>query len=243
VEIQFLKLPIDLPRVLPFRQLQAALGFARSLSVWFLLYQDLAYRMREGQPPGRMPLAEQGQFVALLQDIEPEAAAREGVFQALLDARVLRVDGGQYVCDRFIAAHAGGEQTPSGVARLGGLMRGFQSKQRRLQSQAFQQSLNILPDKFKDEAGEPLSPELVDRVTRLIITCDNALGKPTRPASGFTEGLIQSAVQVANRFDDDQIDHICRQVVFHRGHPRIVGLTTERLLPAFGGLSHELNPE
>lgn len=242
MDISKICLPIDLPQTRPFRQLREALGdFNAALSAWYLLYQDLRYRQQDGQPAGRIPLCEENQLLQVFELVSPDEGVRRKIIAVMEEAGVLRRDGEEWLCLRFISMHAGTERTTRDVSRMGGHARSFALRQRKLNS--FQQSLGILPDKFVDQNGEPLPPELVERVTRLIITCDNALALGDRPEVAFTEGLIQTAAEVCLRLNDEQIMEVARTVAIHRDHPRLAGMTTERLLPDFEKISREINSQ
>ena len=230
-----IKLPIDLDKLPPFRVLRSALGAERALFVWFVLWQELAYRAQEGGCPGRLPKVETASFLAALEPVEADAQKREQLLNLAFHSRLLVLDGEDYVCPRFAVLHGDmGQQRTQ--AQRGGDMRAYKQRMKKAGGAAFQQSLLISESKLVDEEGQPLAAEEVQRVTRLIVACDNALYKDPRPSFGFTEGLIQDARAVLKRFTDEQIDFVCNQVALHRNHPALNGLTAEKLLPMFGDI-------
>ncbi len=239
-----IKLPVDLEQLPPFRQLCHALGNAsKALHVWFSIWKELFYRMQEGAAPGRILRAEGDGFIdrTLMGLRLDTAAVLPEVRQQVLEA-MFKPDGEDLVCLRFIALHGGVSLAPRSMAQRGGDMRAFnmRMKSQATAEAAFQQALNISEHKFVDEAGAPLEAELTRRVTRLIIACDNALFRPMRQAFGYTEGLIQSALRVARRHSDEEIDLICRSVAGHRGHPALNGMNTEKLLEVFSDIAGAL---
>jgi hypothetical protein len=235
------KMPIDLVQLPPFRQLRELLGGPeRALFVWFILWQELGYRMQEGVSPGRLPGADLPLFLDALTPGGPAPGMEpKAIFQHLLTVRLLRQDGEDYVCPRFALLHGDAGQNRT-LAQRGGDMRAFQQRMKKAQGAAFQQSLLIHESKLVDGEGQPLPAEEVKRVMRLIVACDNALFREARPPFGFTEGLIQSALAILQRFTDEEIDCVCRTVALHRHHPALSGLNTEKLLPMFSGIVAKL---
>jgi hypothetical protein len=240
------KFPPDLLQLPPFRQLAAALGNSQQgLLAWWLLFSHLHYLAQEGCPCGRVPEAEVAMFKKTLETLASEMGAElgrgehEGLFDLFVSVKLLKADGPDWVCPRYQVLNAG-DRFGKGLSSLGGNMKAFKQKQSRADAEAMQQSLNIHESKFVDEEGVTLDSDAVRRVTRLIIVCDNALYKPSRPPMSFTEGLIQSALKITRRHTDDEIDYVCEQVALHRNHPRLAGLTTERLLPQFGDMVRHL---
>lgn len=236
-----LKFPIDLEQLPPTRKLRELFGLERALLVWWVLFQELKYRAQEGGLVGRIPKADRGGLESAIEErmgpgrVNGDGGAPPpGWLAALLESKLLVEDGDDYVCHRFAVLHGGEEPGGRTMSQRGGDMRSFTMKMRRLdESGAFQQSLHIADTKLVDEAGQPLDPDLVKRVTRLVVACDNALFKPTRPPMQFTEGLVQEALRVARRHTDAEVDYVVKTVARHRHHPALNGLTTERLLPRF----------
>lgn len=234
-----IKLPIDLDKLPPFRAMRSALGLERTLYVWFVLWQELAYRAQEGNGAGRLPKTELPSFLTALEPVEPDPVKREKLLDQVLSAKLLLPDGDDYVCPRFMVLH--GEMGPQrSQAQRGGDMRAYRQRMKKSEGEAFQQSLLISGGKLVDEEGLPLPAEDVRRLTRLIVACDNALYKSPRPPFAFTEGLIQDARAVLRRFADEQIDYVCTRVALHRNHPALNGLTTEKLLPMFGDIAQRM---
>jgi hypothetical protein len=253
-----LRVPIDLTGLPQFRVMEERLGFAGALAAWFILWRELGYRAQEGGAAGRLELGDVGVVRRELEqcrerpaDSESRAgdaavASRTGagvsgtVFDLMVEARLLVKDGEEYACPRFAVLH-GTQLSPSrSLAQQGGDMRAFSLRQKRAEQVVMQQSLALPESRFVDEEGRPLDGEAVRRVMRLIVSCDNALFREARANHGFTEGLIAQALAVLKKYVDEEIDYVCRSVAKKRGHPALSGMTTEKMLDAFGSLVEKL---
>lgn len=240
-----INMPPDLLQLPPFREMSERLGNAqRALMAWWILYSSLNYLAQEGHPVGRIPEGELPLFKKTL-DVIAEENQLDGLekilylFDLFVEVKLLKADGPEYICPRYQVLNAYGRFGKS-LSSLGGSMKAYRKRQESVDADAMQQSLNIHESKFVDTESVPLSPEVTKRVTRLIIACDNALYKSSRPAAGFTEGLIQDALKIAGKFSDEEINYVCEQVALHRSHPAINGLTTERLMPQFSDMVRKL---
>jgi hypothetical protein len=233
------QLPLDLTSLPPFRQLEAGIGRLRALWVWWTVWRELAYLSQEGLAPGRVRGEDRAGFIQALGLPLEQATSNlrhptsNEIWELLLASRLLKADGPDWVCARFALLHGGACQ-PRNQAQRGGDMRAYHLRQRHAESEAFQQALLITESKMVDEHGEPLDPEARQRVTRLIVTCDNALFKGQRPPHGYTEGLVQDALRVLAKFSDEEINRVCTFVANRRNHPLLT--TTEKLLPQFGDI-------
>ena len=239
------RLPIDLMSLPPFRHVEATLGPVRSVWAWWLAWRELAYLAQEGLAPGRVRVEDLPSFIAMLAvpDMANGSMANglaipngQGVsgaeIWALLTAsRLFKADGPDWVCPRFALLHTGASASRS-AAQRGGDQKAYNQRQKKTEGLAFQQGLMLDASKLQDEHGEPLAPEQRQRVTRLIVSCDNALFKDPLPLHGYTEGLVQDALRVLAQFSDEEIDRVCHFVSAHRNHPMLT--TTEKLLPQFG---------
>jgi len=239
------KLPLDLMQIPPFRAMKDAMGgIERALLLWWELWRELGYWAQEGHSLGRLQGEQVQGFINSLvaSGLAPDVkTCRETVFDGVLikASKLLVPDGEDFVCQRFVVLNSDMRQRGC-KERMGGSMKAFQAKQKKLAGAVMQQTLSIAGFKFVDEAGNPLDSETTKRITRLIISCDNALFKPERPNVLFTEGLIQSALTVVKRLNDEAIDHVMRNVALHRDHPFLNGMTTEKLLPQFEGVMPKL---
>lgn len=238
-----LKLPTDLTSLPPFRLLEASLGPARALWLWWTAWRELAYLMQEGLAPGRIRAEDKPGFVAALvmplgselNDCKP-AEASEHLWNLLLSSHLLKPDGEDWVCPRFALLQEG--PSHRSAAQRGGDAKAYAARQKQMPGVAFQQALQISETKLVDEHDEPLTKEMRERVTRLVVSCDNALFKNLRPAHGYSEGLVQDALRVLAKFPDEQIAAVCKFVSEHRRNPMLT--TTERLLPVFGEITRML---
>jgi len=229
------KFPLDLTELSVFRALKEALGgVAPGVHFFWLLWRDLAQLAQEGGPLGRMTPPAQAGFADLLADLRlfpSKADALAFVHGPCVAAALLVRDGDDLVCLRFTNLNA---DLVRRVAResLGGKMKAFNAKQSKAEGRIKQLELRVPADAFKDADGSTLDTFTVQRVSRLIIGCDNALLRD-RPPVGWTEGLVQLALGVIRKLTDEQIDYTLRKVVAYREHPALMGLSTDKLLPQF----------
>ena len=230
------KFPSDLPLLPQFKAVAAAVGVSRAYHIWFILWSELFFRAQEGQSQGRLPGKGVPAFIQNLAEVEPDAPKRRELFEQVLVAQagLLEPDGEDYVCPRFLILN--GQAGKPSRERMGGNRKEFLRRQRGVAADAMEQSFLLPKDVFVDAEGVPLDGDRVKRVMRLIISCDNALYKPERPKLGYSEGLIQEALKVLARYADEEIDMVVNRLSFHRDHPRLNGMTTEKLLPQFGDM-------
>ena len=225
------KIPSDLQLLTQFKELASALGRSKAYHVFYLVWQELFLRAQEGAPKGRLPASQVPGLIRTLLEVEPDPAKCDEMFHKAIveQSRLLERDGEDLVCPRFMVLNA---QTGKGsAASIGGSRKSFMTKQKRLQADAFQQSLLIRPEVFIDGDGKKLDSDQVKRVMRLVISCDNALYKPERMATGYSEGLIQAALSVLAKFTDEEINLMVTKVSMNRDHPALNGMVAERLLP------------
>ena len=237
------QLPVDVMSLPPFRVLEGELGTARALWLWWIVWRELAYLSQEGLSAGRVRGEDRDGLVRAMEtvgkveggkqkaEMGAEDGSGEGLWELVVRSRLMKADGEDWVCARFANLH-GASCLPRTMAQRGGDMRAFALRQGKAGEQAFQQALLIGEEKMVDATGEPLAPELRQRVTRLVVSCDNALYHNQRPTHGYTEGLVQDALGVLGRFSDEEIDQVCRFVASRRNHPLLT--TAEKLLPRFG---------
>ena len=172
-------------------------------------------------------------LVRTLAEVEPDPEkCQKDIFEkAVVGSKLLIPEGDTYVCPRFMVLNA--QAGRGGRESLGGSRKAFLSKQRRLPGEAFRQGMLIPANKFTDENGAPLGGEEVRRITRLVISCDNALYKAARQPHEYTEGVIQEARRVLKKFSDEEIDQVVNCVSLHRDHPYLNGMNAEQMLPIF----------
>jgi len=235
------KIPSDLPLLSQFNDLVSAVGNrSRAYHIWYLIWQDLFFRAQEGAPRGRLPRAMLPGLLRTLSEVEPDADRCRELFHKVIveQSRVLEKDGEDYVCPRFIIFNS---QVGKGSREsVGGNRKAFIARQKKVQGQAFEQSLLIPANRFVDGDGKALDADKVKRVTRLIISCDNALYKPERQPMSYTEGLIQSALSVLAKYTDEEINLIINKISFQRDHPALNGMVTENLLPVLEDTARKL---
>jgi hypothetical protein len=221
------QLPLDLTSLPPFRALEAELGPVQALWVWWSLWRELAYLAQEGVTPGRIRAEDKA-------SVERAVCECKATWDLLLRSRLLKADGEDWVCLRYAVLNGGRVVGPRSQAQRGGDMRAFNAKQRRLEDEAQQQTFALLKrGVFVDSEGKKLEPAALERVTRLVVACDNALVRPQvrHPDTDYTEGLVQDALGVLAKFTDEEINRVVNFIAKNRGHPMLT--TTEKLLPQF----------
>lgn len=240
VEAAF-KMPSDLPLLSQFRDLVAAMGCrSKAFHIWYLVWQELFFRVQDGLPCGRLPVSGVPSLLRSLAEVEPDEIKCRDIFDnAIVKAsRLLILQGDDYVCPRFIVLNAYIGK-PS-LASQGGSRKNFLARQRNIDEGSVGQGLLIPQSLFVDESGNPLTGEESRRIVRLIRSCDNALFQPERPPVGFSEGLIQQARLVLKQLDDEEINQVCNLVSKKRGHSILEGLVTEKWLSEFSGIVTQL---
>lgn len=232
-------LPLDLPQLPQFMKLVRFMSgdVGRAMHAWYILWQQFAYRVQEGATAGRLPESERETLIGAWAPVVPTDAA-DGYLDKLVtfmvdDMKLLILDGGDMVCQRFAALY--GNTSAFGMSReaKGGVIKAYNAKNRKAEESMLELGLMIKPEKYKDGDNNPLTSHEIERVNWLIIRCDNALDKPERPAFGFDGALIANAAAVIRKFNDEQIKAVTKEIRLHRAHPLIAGMTTERLLPQF----------
>lgn len=243
--IQELKLPVDICSLPPFRRLKAIFGSpSKAMLTWVILYRELAYAAQNNAAPGHFPAKDRDMIEGeIAREAQLSVDESAGLMDRLIEVELVKRDGDDYFCSRFIEDHTGvavGKER-SKEAR-GGDMRSFRIGAKKAQEDAFQLGLRIAGEKYTDPAtGEKMSSEMVQRVNRLIRCADLALFKNNRPDHGFTEGLICDAAMVLKGNTDAEIDILLQEIVKKRGHPLLQGFTAEKLLPMFNSIIPKLN--
>ena len=232
------KLPLDLTQIHPFRELKSLLGGSGAAhAVWWELWRTLGYWAQEGSTIGKLPTEAAATFK---NDLAETGASGEDVFQHLLTVKLLVPEDGGWFCPRFAVLNS---DLLRAVKReqIGGNMRKFLHEQGKVRGKTMQLGLAISENKFVDETGAPLAEDEAEKVTRLIISCDNALFKGERPPALFTEALIQDALRVVRKLTEDEIDCVLRRVAYCRNHPILNCMTAEKLLPQFRDIMGKLS--
>lgn len=236
-----INLPLDFQQSLAFRRLAEWLErngvpsadcLVRASFAYVAIWVEMGYLARDGREVGRVTQEDALVFVRTL-----STGLGGDLAQKLWDAlpgelRLFSACDGGWQCAEF--ARANGHLSPGRLPahRLGGYMKGFRRAIERAPEIA--QMLLLPPEKLVDESGAALTADEIRRVKWLVTLCDAALGKPTRPAYGYTENLIQLAVRVVRKMTDSQIMAVCEEVVRRREHPALSGMVTEKLLGEFG---------
>lgn len=230
-------LPVALRDESQFKDLKIALGDeARALFVWFSVFRELLYRGKQGYPAGR--LSKVDHLPGLLADVRDSLPDADAFHSVLVDrVKLLQEAEGDYLCTAFLKNNAFAHTSRESK---GAYTKNFLQRQKNLDSDSLLTGMKIAANKWLDENQQPLDKGMIDRVTRLIISCDNALNQPDRMPILYTSSLIQMALGVVRECESSQIELVCRTLAGHRKHPRVQELTTEKLLPMFGRVLQEL---
>jgi|HubBroStandDraft_1064217.scaffolds.fasta_scaffold65046_2 hypothetical protein len=247
-----INLPVDLPQLSQFRDLRDKLAEACSLleradgfnasqsalALVFTLFQELAYQAEAGSPVGLLQKKAVGgiaeRLTSFARGVEPG-----GFMAALLQSNWLTPQGEDYFCPRFKDMNLTLGEFSSQNTR-GAFARAFAIKLQRVDGEAMQLGMNLLPKVLVDEQGQPLDETTSLRVTRIILLCDKALGLGERQSYSISEGLIQNALKVVRKFENPAIDAVLRKVTMKRKHPMFNGMRTDRLLEQFEKIAGEV---
>lgn len=225
---------------------EAKQGLASPVTVatrlWVMLWLELGLQQDSAKPAGVLdPDAARG-YVEECNLPEGEKAQWETVVGWLVEAGILIAydgEGGGWFCPKYAELNAGGGGTRS-QAQRGGDLRAFTMKQQRVGQDAMQLGLRLSAEKFKDAEGRDIEGDEAHRVMMLVIGCDNALFRESRPAHGFTATIMANGARVTRQYTEAQIQEVLRTVALRRGHPMLAGLSTERLLADFGDMVRRL---
>jgi hypothetical protein len=237
--------PLDLLELQMFRDLRARFGTVeQTLYFIFLLWRDLAQLALAGNACGRLTVDNLASFAALLVDLhllQDAESARRFLHGECVTVKLFVTDGEDLVCLRFINLNSGlGYSSKKEV--IGGRMKSFNHRQRKMESGLMQQLLKVPGHIFVDATtGLELSPEETEAVSRLIMSCDNALLRE-RPPIGWTEGLVTLALPVMRDLTGEQIEYTIRKIAMQREHPALAGMSTEKLLPQFKTVIGKIEP-
>jgi len=239
------RFPLDLTELSVFRALKEPLGgVEQAMHFIWLLWRDLAQLTQEGGALGRMKAANVDAFLSLLVEggkFKDKAAARAFWDQHIISPGGLGIaDGDEVVFPRFVSLNP--ELAFKPRESRGGHGRSFSFRIKKMNATLIQGALKLPTSHFVDAEGKPLDGETVERVTRLVMTCDAAL-KRERPIVGWTESLVAYALVVIKKYTDDQIYWICNKVALNYGAAILNGMTTERLLPKFDTITKEIGEE
>lgn len=238
-----LNFPSDFRSSLEFRRLQSALPESPrcvATDLFVTVFQAFMGAMAEGGEPGRLKAADREILVSDLEQTGKIGAGGETVLSALISpVKLLVLDGDDLLCPMFERCN---RQTNGGGAMqsMGGRAAAYSKRLGKLEKNTLSDSLTIPPEILVDDNQVPLDSDTVNRIRKLITRCDLALKKPFRSGGSFTAELVANALAVTKNQTDEDIETICKTLVKHRasannsGHPALIGMNTEKLLPKFG---------
>ena len=230
-----MRVPMDYRETPWWRGLVRELGLAHSAVVLLNLWRELGYLARQGNLPGRLTSRDADMF---LRELDRDGVPTEALLPQLEGCGLLtkgELPGVEWMCRPFVLAN--GQMTASALSSRGGEARAYRYRIEALTAVSAQLSLLISPSVLVDDQGQPLSPDLVERVRLIIALADSALAAKPRPAAEYSAGLVQSALAVARQYTDGQIRETCRKLYFARNHPALHGLVAEKLLARFTELA------
>jgi hypothetical protein len=232
---------LDLTELSVFRALKEPLGGALpALHFFWLLWRDLAQLSQEGLPLGRMKVANVDAFLGLLVELgrfSDQQQAREFLEKSVIATGLLTRDGEDLTCPRFVMLNP--ELAFKPRESRGGLGRAYALKMQRFEKTLIQGGLRLPANVFVEADGTPLETEMVQRIQRLVVSCDNAL-KRDRPPIGWTESLVALALLVVRKHTDEQIGWVCHKLALNCEAAILNGMTTEKLLPKFDTICSDL---
>lgn len=239
-----LHLPLDHESWVEYRALKAAVGPVSATFALIRLFVDLGYQAKAGSPIGLLDERAQkfaNEGMEEMGKIETGRAIETACcpIEALKASGFLVPREGGLFCQQFerLNTHLDAGYKP--MHMRGAAMSAFVRGTRKDSRQMTQYALLIPTHIWEKEDGTKLTHEEINDVMTLIRGCDNALGKPERPAneSGFTQQLARSAFAVLQEFPADQVERILRKIVESRGHPALPPTTEQLLAPGAGGKS------
>lgn len=234
------KLPVDLPQLAPHRAMSRALGSSQAAThVWFVLFQQLLYRLQDGNPPGRLFKNDVPFLVESLPTVGDHNP--QEIFELLVKPEaetsqsnsLLLREGEDFVCPRFHDLYRSTSLHRSNAQRAAD-QKHFNQRIKDLPNEVMELGLSLPREKFVDAAGAPLDGPTMQRIIWLIRLCDNALFRPTRPLFQYPESLVQNALLIVRRFTEDEINSIGRTISRNRENPMLIALTTDRLIEPDG---------
>lgn len=250
--------PTGFRESLEFKRLLAALssnpassGRAQCIAtdIFFSVFQTLYNSMTEGGQPGQLSTSDQP---ILISEIAASGENGEYVLQQLVGtAKLLVQNDDGFFCPMFERYNKPG----GGNTRMqseGGKKVAFDKRVKKVQDSMMGEALKIpaaILTETTDAGGQPLDAAKLKRIQSLIVRCDLALGKQIHAAKDYTAELIANALLVVEVLTDGEIAAIMNLVIKHRatkqfsGHPALIGLTTEKLLPRFMEMKQTLEPE
>lgn len=248
--------PTGFRESLEFKRLLAAIQSAKGHSnngcaqalvtdIFFSVFQTLYNSMTEGGQPGQLSLSDRP---ILISEIASSGENGEFVLQQLVGtAKLLVQNDDGFFCPMFERYNKPGTNTR--MQSMGGKQVAFDKRVKKVEAALMGDALKIPAAILIDATGAPLDGVRVKRLQNLIVRCDLALSKQIHAAKDYTAELVQNALPIIDSLSDDQISAINKLVIKHRateqfsGHPALIGLTTEKLLPRFSEMKQTLEPE
>lgn len=221
---------------LEFRRLLSMSGMTRAIAtdVFVGVFETLAAASSEGGEVGLLLATD----LPILTNVIGQQGIEAGAVVAFMADRCgfLLREGDNFRCPMFERNNRNSPLTGSMQSR-GGKASAFQKRVKIVEQRSMGEVLAISGEFLVDASGQPLSKDVCERMHRLVVRCDLALGKRAHQPKEFTPELIQNAVTVVMAMTDDEIDKIIDLVIDNRpsqsaaGHPALQGMDTEKLIP------------
>ena len=213
-------------------------------TVHLCLYTELAQRAQQGEPLGHLSRKAQASLIESLKAVESVTGPLDGdkgveFLRRFCTVTNYLVESDQeFICPVFI------QRNPDIDFRKreerGGDIRVYNHRLRKIPATAMQMGLELNPEKFHNADGSPMDRMMTNRVMMLIVNVDSALYQPDRQHYAYTEGLIQNAAAVLNKFTEEQITMTCRRLAMNRAHPILAGISAEKVLAEFDSFAQKL---
>lgn len=236
-----LHLPLDFEQLPEYWQLREALASSskagtsprqieQSASFLFSrLMVTLGYQARSTCQPGRLT---KGGVSQLRQSVDPLYGDDCNPVNLLESSGLLTSDGDGWNCPLFarLNPHLSANYKPSHIkgnerSRLAATMKN-------IPGEAAQQAVLLgmtQPEVFKKRNGEKMAQPEIQRCIIMIRTVDRCVGQKERTSSGFSEGLMATALAIVEQHDAEVLKKFYFWLVGQRENPA-VGKTTEEVL-------------
>lgn len=189
-----LHLPLDFQSLPEYRLFVADLGQnqtvlqplteTRAIALFIRLFVDLGH---EAARTGRAGFIS-GPGLKLL-----KLALTDDVIASMRQAGLLTPHEDGFYCERFERHNSHLSPRHEKKEDVGARHSAIARNKRNIAAEASQQAMLLPPEIWKDRAGQPVPPSLIQRLLVFIRTLDNCLNIKNRHKTQYTEGLIADA--------------------------------------------------
>ena len=242
-----LHLPLDFEQLPEYWQLREALAQRRqkeqaeciiASAATFLfsrLFVVLGYHARSTCRPGILTNAGASQ---LKQSLDPIYGEDCDPIELLKTSGLLVNDDGEMKCPLFarLNAHLSGNFKPGHIK--GNERSRLSAAMKNIPHESAQQAVLLgmqKPEIFKKRNGDNMTQPEIQRCIIAIRTLDRCLGQTQRHSTGFSGGLMATALAVTEQYDAERLKQFYYWLVNERENPAIPK-TTEEVLAQFDTL-------